>query len=66
MRRHPDAVVRVEFTLSESPEPQVREMSVRELAENHLEGADGEPLESEAPCYERGRSRLGRLLEETR
>jgi hypothetical protein len=63
LRAHPDAIVRVEFTPADSPEPELRDMSVRELAETHLDGAKEEGLPGEARCFRRGRSRLARLLD---
>jgi hypothetical protein len=65
MRKHPDAVVRVEFAPADSPEVETRELTVRELAENHLEGAKEGELPNEAGCYRRGRARLERLLNKT-
>lgn len=63
LRRHPEAIVRAEITLSESPDPEIQKMTVRELAETHLEGAkSSEVLPGERPCYRRGRARLERLL----
>ncbi|MDX6634718.1 MAG: hypothetical protein QOF06_921 [Solirubrobacterales bacterium] len=63
LRRHPEAIVRAEITLAESPEPEIRKMTVRELAVTHLEAAkEGEVLPEERQCYRRGQARLERLL----
>lgn len=63
LRRHPEAIVKAEITLAESPEPETRELTVRELAEAHLEGAqESEVPPGERECYRRGQARLERLL----
>jgi len=62
LRRNPDATVRVRFALAESPDPETEDMSVRELAETHLEAAGHDVLPNEASCYRRGQARLERAL----
>jgi hypothetical protein len=62
LREHPDARVRVRYTPADSPRAEVREQSVRELAETHVEGAEDPPLSAERPCYDRWRERLERAL----
>jgi hypothetical protein len=64
LRRHPDAVVQVEYTLADSPEVERRDQTVRELAETHLERADGGVGgPQEARCYRAWHARLERALQ---
>ena len=64
LRRHPEAIVSSEITLSESPDPLIEKMSVRELAETHLDTAKDtrEVFPEQRQCYRRGQARLERLL----
>jgi hypothetical protein len=64
VRADPNMVVSVQFALADAPGVETREMTVRELAETHLGGADPSGLPSEAACYRIGRARLKRLLDE--
>ena len=65
LRAHPDAVVSVRFVLAEAPGTQTREMTIRELAETHLEGAELDGPPQDTACYRSGRAKLQRLLDET-
>lgn len=65
LRMHPDAFVRVEFVRADSPGAEIRHLTVRELAETHVKGAEDGALPSEADCYRRGQARLQRVLDET-
>lgn len=64
LRADPNMLVTVRFALADAPGLETREMTVRELAETHLGGADPSGLPSEAACYRSGRARLERLLEQ--
>lgn len=65
-RAHPDAVVSARFVPAEGPGTQTRGLTIRDLAETHLEGAelDGAPMDT--ACYRSGRARLQRVLDESR
>lgn len=65
LRAHPHAVVSVRFVLARSPGTQTREMTIRELAETHLEGAELDGPPQDTACYRSGRAKLQRLLDET-
>lgn len=65
LRADPNMLVTVRFALAHAPGLKTREMTIRELAETHLGGADPSGLPSEAECYRSGRARLERLLDET-
>jgi hypothetical protein len=63
LRTHQHALVSVRFVLSDAPGTSTRKMTIRELAETHVEGArlDGPPLDG--ACYRLGRARLERALD---
>ncbi len=63
LRVHPDARVRVRFTPADSPDTEIRELSVRELVEIHVDGARNVGLPNEMACYRAGRARLERALD---
>jgi len=63
LRAHPDARVRVQFTPADSPDSEIRELSIRELAQIHVDGAKSVGLPDEAACYRAGRARLERALD---
>ncbi len=63
LRAHPDAHVRVQFTPADSPDTEIRELSVRELVEIHVDGARNVGLPNEMACYRAGRARLERALD---
>ena len=65
LRAGPDMLVTVQFAPADAPGLETREMTVRELAETQVGGADPSGLPSEAACYRSGRARLERLLDET-
>ncbi len=64
LRADPNMLVSVQFALADAPRLEAREMTIRELAETHLGGADPSGLPSEAACYRSGRASLERLLDE--
>lgn len=65
LRADPNMLVSVRFATADAPGFETREMTVRELAETHVGGADASGLPSEAACYRSGRARLERVLDET-
>lgn len=64
LRAHPDALVTVRFVPADAPGTIDRDMTIRDLAETHLEGAelDGPPRDTD--CYRNGRVKLERLLDD--
>lgn len=65
LRSRPNAVVAVRFVPADSPGTETREITVRELAETHLQGAEPTGLAEEEACYRSGRARLQRALDQT-
>ena len=64
LKAHPDARVLVKFKPADSPGLETEELSVRQLAKTHLDGAEDGGLPWEKRCYEAALARLRAALEE--
>jgi hypothetical protein len=64
LRVHPDALVTVRFVPADAPGTVDRDMTIRDLAETHLDGAELDGPPRDADCYRDGRGRLERLLDD--
>lgn len=62
MRAHPHAVVTARFVPSDAPGTQTQQLTIRELAETHVDGAELDGPPNDTACYRSGRTRLHRLL----
>lgn len=66
LRAHPHAVVTARFIPADAPGTQTQELTIRNLAETHLEGAEPNGSPNETACYSSGRKRLNRMLSKSK